>query len=152
MKAASSLSSAREFSGSRWRASPRSSCANRTRLRARNNRTLSWMKLKHLGHDPVMDAALEQQERIGGQIIGAERVVPHAERPGAGGHVERRRLLGFVQQVERVAGLAVELDRIPRSIEFPGSDARKRLSFLTILIKCTRLPRIKFQWCEVVHT
>lgn len=84
--------------------SPRSSCANRTRLQARNNRTPSWMKLKHLGHDPVVDAALKQQERIGEQVIGAKRVVPHAERPGAGGLVERRRLHGLVQQVERVAG------------------------------------------------
>ena len=32
--------------------------------------------------DPVVDAALEQQERIGKEIIGAEKIAPHADRPG----------------------------------------------------------------------
>ena len=41
--------------------------------------------------------------------IGAEKVAPHADRPGGRRHVERQRLLDLVQQVERVAGLAVEL-------------------------------------------
>ena len=59
--------------------------------------------------DPVVDAALEQQEGIGEEIIGAEKVAPHADRPGGRGHVERQRLLDVVQQVERAAALAVEL-------------------------------------------
>src|SRR5438270_3088820 len=59
--------------------------------------------------DPVVEAALEQQERIGEQIISAEKIAPHADRPGGRGHVERQRLLDLVQQVERVARLAVEL-------------------------------------------
>jgi len=63
----------------------------------------------HRLDDSVVDAALEQQERIGEEVIGAEKVVPHADRPGGRGHVERQRLLDLVQQVERVAGLAVEL-------------------------------------------
>ena len=32
--------------------------------------------------NPVVDAALEQQERVGEEIIGAEKVAPHADRPG----------------------------------------------------------------------
>jgi hypothetical protein len=59
--------------------------------------------------DPVVDAALEQQEGIGEEVVGAEEVAPHADRPGGGGHVERQRLLDLIRQVERVAGLAVEL-------------------------------------------
>ena len=56
-----------------------------------------------------MNAALEQEQRIGEEVIGAEKVAPHADRPGGRGHVERERLLDLVQQVERVAALAVEL-------------------------------------------
>jgi hypothetical protein len=56
-----------------------------------------------------VDAALKQQERIGEEIIGAEKVAPHADRPGGGGHVECQALLDLVQEVERVAPLAVEL-------------------------------------------
>ena len=59
--------------------------------------------------DPVVDAALEQQQRIGEEVIGAEKVAPHADRPGGRGHIEREALLDLVQEVERVAGLAVEL-------------------------------------------
>src|ERR1700730_18008049 len=44
-----------------------------------------------------------------GEVIGAEKVAPHADRRGGRGDVERQRLLDLVQQVERVAGLAVEL-------------------------------------------
>src|ERR1700730_4481362 len=58
---------------------------------------------------PVVDAALEQQERIGEEVISAEKVAPHADRPGGRGHVERQRLLDLVQEVERVASLAVGL-------------------------------------------
>jgi hypothetical protein len=56
-----------------------------------------------------VDAALEQQERISEEIKGAEKVAPHADRPGGRGHVKRRRPLDLVQQVEGVAALAVEL-------------------------------------------
>src|SRR6516164_9293448 len=59
--------------------------------------------------DPVVEAALEQQERIAEEVVGAEKVAPHADRPGGRGHVEREALLDLVQQVERVAGLAIEL-------------------------------------------
>jgi hypothetical protein len=59
--------------------------------------------------DPVVEAALEQYERIGEQIAGPEKVAPYADRPGGRRHVERQRLLDLVQQVERVARLAVEL-------------------------------------------
>jgi len=34
--------------------------------------------------DSVVDAALEQQERIGEEVVGAEKVAPHADRPGGG--------------------------------------------------------------------
>jgi hypothetical protein len=37
------------------------------------------------------------------------QVAPHADRPGGRRYVERQRLLDLIQQVERVAGLAVEL-------------------------------------------
>jgi hypothetical protein len=59
--------------------------------------------------DSVVDVALVQEERIGEEVVGAEKVPPHADRPGGRGHVERQRLLDLVQQVERVAALAVEL-------------------------------------------
>src|SRR5207248_1312602 len=36
--------------------------------------------------DPVVDAALEQEEGIGGEIVGTEKVAPHADRPGGRGH------------------------------------------------------------------
>ena len=67
-----------------------------------------WSTADRLG-DPVMKAALEQQERVGEEVVGAEKVAPHADRPGCRGHVERQGLLDLVQQVERVAALAVEL-------------------------------------------
>src|SRR5205807_6891212 len=59
--------------------------------------------------DPVVDAALEQQEGIGERVVGAEKVAPHADRPSRRGHVERQRLLDLVQGIERIAALAVEL-------------------------------------------
>jgi coenzyme F420-reducing hydrogenase alpha subunit len=43
------------------------------------------------------------------QVVGAEKIEPHADRPGGRGDVERERLLDLVQQVERVAVFAGEL-------------------------------------------
>jgi hypothetical protein len=61
--------------------------------------------------DPVVDNALQQQQRIGEQVM-----VPRKSRPitigqeqGSRRAVERQRLLELVQQVELVAALAVEL-------------------------------------------
>jgi hypothetical protein len=48
-------------------------------------------------------------KRPGEETIGAEKVAPHGDRPGGRRHVERQRLLDLVQQVERIAALAVEL-------------------------------------------
>ncbi len=78
------------------------------RQEPRQFRVVEAIAMDRLG-DPVVDAALEQQERIGEEVIGAEKVAPHADRPGGRGHVERQRLLDLVQQVERVAAFAVEL-------------------------------------------
>ena len=57
---------------------------------------------------PVVDAALAQQQRIGEQIVGAEKVATHADRPGRS-DVERQALLDLVQRVEQVAALAGKL-------------------------------------------
>ena len=56
--------------------------------------------------NPVVDAAFGP---IGKGVIGAEKVAPHADRLGGRGHVECQALLDLLQQIERVAGLAVEL-------------------------------------------
>jgi hypothetical protein len=53
--------------------------------------------------------ALEQQQRIPKQIVGTEKVAPHADWPARGCRVEGERLLDLVDQVERVTALAVEL-------------------------------------------
>jgi hypothetical protein len=79
----------------------------RFRQQPRQFRDVEAIAADRLG-DPV-DAALEQQEGIGEKVVRADKIAPHADRPGGRGHVERQRLLDLVQQVERVACLAVEL-------------------------------------------
>ena len=60
-------------------------------------------------HYAVMHAALEQQERVLEQIVGAEKIAAHADRPTRRRHIQRQSLLDLVKQVERVTALAVEL-------------------------------------------
>jgi hypothetical protein len=59
--------------------------------------------------DPVVDAAFEQQYGIGEEVISAEKIISHADRPGDRGHVQHEALLDLARQAERVADLAVEL-------------------------------------------
>ncbi len=62
-------------------------------------------RLDHL----VPQTVLEQQQRIAQQIVGAEKIAPHADRPTRRRRIQRQGLLNFVDQVERVAAFAVEL-------------------------------------------
>src|SRR3546814_3782643 len=54
-------------------------------------------------------AARQQHQPIMEQVVAAEELAPHADRPGGRRRVERQRLLDLADQVERLAALAVEL-------------------------------------------
>ena len=54
-------------------------------------------------------AALEQTHAAIGDVIGAEEIAAAADRPGHRRGVERQRLFDLVEQLERVAALAVHL-------------------------------------------
>jgi hypothetical protein len=77
--------------------------------------------------DPAVNAAFEQQEVIGREIIDAEKIAPDADRPGGRGHVEPQRRLDLVEQVEPGAAFAVEL--VDKSMIGGRASGRPRRAF-----------------------
>src|ERR1044071_9474224 len=63
----------------------------------------------HRLDDALTGGAVEKKQRVLEEIVGAEEVTPHADRPGGGDHVEGQHLLDLVEKVEGIARLAVHL-------------------------------------------
>ena len=61
-----------------------------------------------LGH-ARMFAAIEQQQRVVEEIVGAEEIAAHADRPARRDDIERELALDLVEQIERIACFAVHL-------------------------------------------
>ena len=66
------------------------------------------------GHDPLVTPAflrarLEQDEAVAHQVVAALEAIAHADGPGDRRHLQLQRVGDLVEQIERVARLAVEL-------------------------------------------